>query len=178
MGDVALIREDTGDTLVLTGAVRYTDARDARVTDWPIPDRSYLSDALQLLPRRIDVEGVVSPRGQIETYLHDTESWLETVQIEAVALSFQDADGGLVPMMLVESFQRTVSGSSGWRFRVSLKSIRLAQSREVLIETQSSVPPPSFRSATSDPVDAGTGAAEDVSLAQGVVNTLLRAVGS
>lgn len=174
MAECALLREDTGATLALTGTVSYERESTSRITDWPVPDRTFIADSSQLQPRRISVEGMMSDRGQTPGYLASVEDWLDEVQASAVTLSFLDRDGRLYTLLLLESWRKTVTRMDGWGFRLTLKSVRLATAQSIQLLAGAGSPSAGFATTTQDPTDGGTGAADDVSGLQGLVNTVRR----
>lgn len=178
MTDVALIREDTGDTLVLEGTTRVRVTHNGKVTDYPVPDRQTVSDGVIQMPRTATIEAVVSPHparpdiiGGPER-LEAVEQWLAEVKESGTTVALQRPGKAQLPIMAVERFSTDDGNTSAMAISVSLKGVRLQSSRAVSLGVlPTTTPRPDTREALEDAEDTGTGTTSvvDVSVLKGQI---------
>lgn len=184
--DVAIVREDTLAVLVLEGAMSLGYTRPGRVTSYPVPDRTHISDGVVLLPDQVTVRALVSPspgRADLTSgpdRLREVEQYLDECRAQAVPVSVLRPRGGLIRSLVLEEYSTSEDNTDSLAVDCRFVAVQLATTRAAQVAAIRGKPVDAARSAVdSEEKDTGPGSTKDApqSLLSATVDTIRDAFG-
>ena len=162
MADVALIIEDTRETLTLTGVTGFVTTYPGKVTEHPHTERETVSDGSVKLARTHVMNAVIVkdqvrpdiPSGDAR-YV-EVESFLESAH-DGILLAIQRPSGSQLRDMVLESYTIAEDRTESLQISMQFRGARFVSTRGVQISAR-----PDVAAALQDSDSTGTGGKIDV----------------
>lgn len=138
MSGVVLARDDTGAEQVID-AISIARRRDGGLTSHALPDRSYVSDGLTVLPDAIAITAVISQSPSTPGALtgpsrvNEVLEFLAECRRVAAVVSLQEPGRPQDTDLVVERYEDVSSGQDAPQLSIQLGRVRIAQTSSVAL---------------------------------------------
>lgn len=175
MSDYALIRQDTGEAIVLLGVTASPREHPGRLSESPAPDRRTIADHYLREGVRSTILGILSTDylglpGDA-SYPERVRAWLDEVQGRHL-LSLQEPGRPVLADMLLTSWSEQRGTLDTSPIRLELRQVRIAGSRTVELAATPRAPRADVADDLAREVDAGTATTSEAAAAPGVLGRL------
>ena len=180
MTPALLIREDTGDQLVLDGVLRVERRHDGTLTRHALPDATYTTDGLTILPGAISIEALVSQSPAIEGLLTGPEriaevmEWLRDARREVAIVALQQPGRAQDTDLVIERYTDQSDSRDAPALSITLGEVRIAETStlELAERTRPASPPVPSEDALDGEPEADGGRRGGKSLAAAALDAL------